>query len=167
MSSEVRKIREQLRKIAGSGIQAVHITAEVTEVTDKDCTIKIGDLEIPGVLLFSTGNSGAMMIRPKKNTMVTVADLSGGELRDLVLIKVDDPEVIRYNLNGLAVEIDGVSKKVDVSNTVTSLSKLMEAIYDIISKLTVSTPNGPSGTPLPPTIASLEKFKMDFQQLLK
>jgi len=164
--SESRKIREKIREIAGSNGIA-HFTAYVTKVSDSDCTIKIGDLEIEHVKLFSIDTKGSLTIKPKVNTVVTVADLSDGQLRDLTLVKVDIPETIKYSENGLEVEIDSVEKKIDIKNSSISLTKLFTELYDIISKLTVSTPNGPSGTPLPPTITSLEKFKTDFQTLLK
>jgi hypothetical protein len=165
--TEFREIREKLRSIAETGQSAPFRIAEVTKVTDSDCSIMIGELEITGVKLFSIIAPGGLLIKPKVGSMVTVIDLSNGLLRDLLLVKVDHAELISYDQDGLTVEIDSVSKKVDISNKTTSISKLMGQVADIISKLTVSTPNGPSGTPLPPTITALEKFKTDYQQLLK
>jgi hypothetical protein len=166
--SELRTIREHIRDISGlKDLGAPFFTATVTKVSDTDCSVMYGALELSGVKLFSIGDPGTFLVKPKKGSLVTVADLSQGKLRDLVIIKADKVELIKYAENGLTVEIDSVSKKVDISNNTTSLTKLMTAVYDIISKLTVSTPNGPSGTPLPPTVMALEKFKTDFQTLLK
>jgi hypothetical protein len=166
--SELREIRQRIRDISGlNDLGAPFFTATVTSVTDKDCSVMFGTLELTGVKLFSIGAPGTMLIKPKKDSTVTVADLSQGKLRDLVIIKADEVELIKYDQDGLVVEIDSVSGKVDVKNDKTSLTKLMTSIHDIISKLQVSTPNGPSGTPLPPTVTALEKFKTDFQNLLK
>jgi hypothetical protein len=165
--TEAREIREKLRAIAETGKAAPFRIGEVTKVSDTDCSVMIGELEITGVKLFSIIDQGGLLVKPKKGSMVTMVDLSNGLLRDLVVVKTDHAGKILYEENGLTVEIDSVSKKVDISNSSISLTKLMTSVYDIISKLTVSTPNGPSGTPLPPTITALEKFKTDFQQLLK
>lgn len=165
--TEYRDIREKLRSIAETGKAVPFRVGEVTKVSDKECSVMIGTLEITGVKLFSVIDQGGLLIKPKKGTMVTMVDLSNGLLRDLVVIKTDHAEKVLYDQDGLIVEIDSTSGKIDISNRSTSLTKLLTSLYDIISKLTVSTPNGPSGTPLPPTITALEKFKTDFQQLLK
>ena len=166
--SDLRTIRQHIRDIAGvNDLGSPFLTGMVSKVSETDCSVMIGALELTGVRLFSIGNPGAMLIKPKKGSMVTVADLSQGKLRDLMIIKADQVELIKYNENGLVVEIDSVTKKIDIKNDSISLNQLMTSVYDIISKLTVSTPNGPSGTPLPPTVTALEKFKTDFQNLLK
>lgn len=165
--SDARRIREHIRQISEAGQHVAHFVAEVTKVSNTDCTVKLGELELEGVRLFSVDAAGTLLVKPKKGTKVTVADLSGGRLRDMELVKVDSPELIKYESNGLVVAIDSTSKKVDIHNNTTGMKALMTAVYDIISKLTVSTPNGPSGTPLPPTITALEKFKKDFETLLK
>lgn len=165
--SDVRKIREYVRRISEAGRYVAHFVAEVKSVSGPSCTVLLGDLELEGVRLFSVDNAGTLLIKPKAGSKVTVADLSGGQLRDMELVKVDSPELIAYAMNGLVVEIDSTTKKVDIHNSSVSLSGLMTSVYEIISKLTVSTPNGASGTPLPPTVQALEKFKQDFGTLLK
>lgn len=165
--SEARKIREHIRQISEAGKHVAHFTGEVTQVSDTDCTVQLGEMELEGVRLFSVDDAGTLLVKPKVGTKVTVADLSGGQLRDMELVKVDSPELIKYDMNGLVVAIDSTIKKIDIHNNSVSLKGLMSSMYDIISKLTVSTPNGPSGTPLPPTIQALEKFKEDFGKLLK
>lgn len=166
--NEAREIRESIRKISGFGdIGNSLFTAEVIDTSETSCTIELGEMKLKDVRLFSVEAAGKLLLKPKIGSKVTVADLSMGALRDLQVIKADEVELIRFSQDNLVIEIDSVSKKVDVSNPTTSLTKLFTALYDIISKLTVSTPNGPSGTPLPPTITSLEKFKTDFQKLLK
>ncbi|MCX6266856.1 MAG: hypothetical protein NTW16_05790 [Bacteroidetes bacterium] len=166
--SELHEIRDRIRNISGiKELGAPFFTAEVTEVSDNDCSVIYGTTTLTKVKLFSIGEAGKLLIKPKVGSKVTVADLSQGKLRDLIIIKADEVELIKYDQDGLVVEIDSVAKKINIKNDSTSLTKLMTSVYDIISKLTVSTPNGPSGTPLPPTVTALEKFKTDFQNLLK
>ena len=166
--SDIRNIREHIQNISGlKDLGKPFFTAEVSSVTDTDCSIMYGTLELTGVKLFSIGSAGKLLVKPKKGSKVTVADLSQGKLRDLVIIKADEVELIRYDQDGLTFEIDSLSKKIDIKNDTVSLTKIFGSLADIISKLTVSTPNGPSGTPLPPTLAAIEKFKTDFQTLLK
>ena len=142
-------------------------TAQVTAVGEADCSVLHGAMTLSGVKLFSSGQPGKLLIKPKVGSMVTVADFSQGKLRDLTVIKADEVELIKYDQDGLTVEIDSVSKMVDIKNNTTSLSKLFASVADIISGITVSTPMGNSGTPLLPTTLLIEKFKMDFQSLLK
>lgn len=166
--NEARTIRESIRKIAGlSDLGSSVFTAEVKSVTDTECTVLYGSLEITGVKLFSISSAGKLLIKPKKGCMVTIADLSGGELRDLVMIKADEVELIRYNQDNLVVEIDSVSKKVDISNASTSLTKIMDALYDLLQSFKVLTPQGPSEGLQVDTMTGLEQFKTTYQQLLK
>jgi hypothetical protein len=166
--SDLREIRQRIRDISGlNDLGQPFFIATVTKVSDKDCSVMYGTLELSEVKLFSIIDPGKLLIKPKVGSMVIVADLSQGKLRDLAIIKADEVELIKYDQDGLVVEIDSVAKKVNIKNNTTSLTKLFASVSDIISKLTVSTPNGPSGTPLPPTIAAIEKFKMDYQSLLK
>lgn len=185
MSGEIGKIREAIQRIAGTYQPgSVLFTAEVTAVTETDCTIKIGEMEVTGVKLFSIEEAGNLLVKPVVNTMVTVADLSGGQLRDLVVIKVDKVELVKYEQDGLIVLIDSVNKivkvengltmlidggdsKASVSNDNASLKDLFASIADILQTLTVSTPAGPSGTPLPPTIQKITQLNTDLNNLLK
>jgi hypothetical protein len=65
------------------------------------------------------------------------------------------------------VIIDSTDKKVSIKNADTSLLQLFGDLKSIIEQLTVSTPNGPSGTPLPPTLQALAQFDLDYKKLFK
>ncbi|MEI6683425.1 MAG: hypothetical protein WCO44_12385 [Bacteroidota bacterium] len=166
--TDVTQIRDSIRKIAGfDGLGSSFFTAQVKSVSETDCSVMYGTMEITGVKLFSIDAAGKLLIKPKKGSMVTVADLSAGKLRDLVIIKADQVELIRYNQDGLIVEIDSVSKKVDISNASTSLTKIMEALHDLLQSFKVLTPQGPSEGLQVDTMTSLEQFQTTFKQLLK
>lgn len=142
--------------------------AEIKSVDGDFCTIVVADLEIEGVCLNATGSDvqDKLIITPKAGTMALVGSLSG-DLRELVILKVNEPELISYTYGGLEVIIDSTDSKVSVKNSDLSLVDLFSSIMDIITNLTVSTPNGPSGTPLPPTIQAIQQFNLDMQKLLK
>ncbi|KAF0203156.1 MAG: hypothetical protein FD170_1428, partial [Bacteroidetes bacterium] len=144
-------------------------TAEVVSVTDVDCTVKLADLEITGVKLFSIGAEGKNTIKPAKGSMVTVLDLSNGKLRDLCLVKVDEPEFIKFDLDGLVLELDAMTGKADISSGRVSLKSLFESLATILTSLKVAVlaPNAPSGTITPDTLTLVNKFKTDFKALLK
>lgn len=168
MSGEIGKIREAIQRIAGTYQPgAVLFTAEVISVAETECTIMIGETKVSGVKLFSVEEAGNLLIKPVINTMVTVADLSAGQLRDLVIVKVDKVELIHFVQDGLTIEIDSTTGKVDIRNKEISFNELMQTMADIIKGLTVSTPAGPSGTPLPPTLQAVTKFETNFKKLLK
>lgn len=168
MSDKAAEIREYIRQIAGAGkaTGAVVFSAEVTAVTDQDCTVKLGDLELTKVRLFSQATeTGNILLKPKVGTMATV--LSDPELRDLHLIQADKITSVKFEENGLVIEYDSETKKVDIKNDQVGLKDLFQAVADIIKQLTVSTPAGPSGPPLPPTISQITQFETDFKLLLK
>lgn len=165
MDKEAKAI-DMLRSISKKGDCFFYAT--VTKITGDTCSVKIAELELSDVRIKATndGSADKLTVTPLKGSKVIVG-CNNGDLRDLFLVKVDKAALISYKQNGLEVEIDSQTKKIDIKNSSTSLTKLMTSLYDIISKLTVQTPSGSSTTPLPPTIMALEKFKTDFQMLLK
>ncbi len=142
--------------------------AEVKSVQGDTCTIFVVDLELDGVCLNATGAEiqDKLIITPKVGTMALIGSISG-DLRELVVLKVNEPEVITYTYGGLEVIIDSTDSKISIKNSGISLVDLFGSIMDIITNLTVSTPNGPSGTPLPPTIQAIQQFNVDMDKLLK
>jgi hypothetical protein len=95
-----------------------------------------------------------------------------------------DTEKINYTNGNLQINIDAQSKVIDIINKVNisidseagtvqikndqvSLVDLFTEMVNILKTLTVSTPAGPSGTPLPPTIQLVTQFETDFKKILK
>lgn len=142
--------------------------ATVKEITGDTCTITVNDLDLTDVRIKATddGNADKLLIIPAQGSNVIVG-ANNGELADLFVVKADDPEVITWKHKDMEVEIDSVTGKVSVKNGKVSLVDLFNSLHDIINELTVSTPAGPSGTPLPPTVQALAKFKQDLSELLK
>lgn len=165
--NRLNDIKESLTHIAGKAQTSHVFTAEVVSATDTTADVLYNDMKLTGVKLFSILASGGLLVKPAAGSTVTVLDMSRGQLRDLVIVKVDTPELITMNLNSLAIEADAVAGKVAVSASGVSLIDLMASLANIIKQLTVSTPAGPSGTPLPPTLQQVTQFETDFKKLLK
>ncbi len=102
------EIAKALRQIVGrDGNSAPVFTGEVKSVEGETCTVLIGELEVPDVLLTPAddGKEGKLIITPKEGSMVTVADLSGGELRHLSVVQWG--EVEKITLTADSIELNG------------------------------------------------------------
>ena len=97
-----KEIKEAIRSIAGvPGM--MFVMGKVESVGDETCSVKIADrLVINDVRLNASadGNADNILIKPKVGSMVMMADLSGGELRSLVVISFSA-------LNSMTVRFDG------------------------------------------------------------
>ncbi len=170
MSGRAKEIREAIQWISSSGnTPSAIFVAEVISSTDQDCKVRVGDMELTGVNLLSVVSEGDLLIKPAPGSMVTVIDFSRGAFRDLCVVKVDRPELIRFGHQSLAFELDGKSGKVEVSGNGVSLRSLFESLSGLIKglKVAVLAPNAPSGTITPDTLALVTEFEMKFKQLLK
>lgn len=101
------EIARAIRAINGTNIGPALFTAEVKSVEGETCTVKTGDFEIPDVLLTPAddGKEGKLIITPKVGSMVSVADLSGGELRRLTVVQWGEVEKIAFTAD--SIELNG------------------------------------------------------------
>ncbi len=162
------ELKRLLREVVGFE-NSLPIPAKVIEVNGDHCSVEVEeDLVLTDVKLKATIGAGdnQLLITPKIGTNVLLMSLTG-ELDNLTIVKVDEVESVSFKQKDLSVLLDGKDNKVSVKNSDTSLLDLFGALKDIIGKITVTTPVGPSGTPLPPTITALTKFEQDFKKLLK
>lgn len=120
---------------SGNGGTAL-FTAEVKSVEGETCTVLIGELEVPDVLLTPAdeGADGKLVITPKVGSQVTVADLSGGELRQLAVVHWGEVEKISLTAdsielnggdNGGLVKIEALTDK--INNIEKDINKLKQA----------------------------------------
>ncbi|KMQ70244.1 hypothetical protein [Chryseobacterium koreense] len=164
---KLKQLKANFREIVGANPN-FPITAEVLEIDEDTCTVKLPNgLEVPGVRLKATQDGeDNLLIIPKVGSSVLVLS-SDGTVDNLTVIKCDVAEKIIFNENGLEVEIDSETKKIKVQNEQTSLKQLFSQLTEILKTLKVFTPVGPSGTPLPDTIAKIIQFENDFKTILK
>ena len=163
-------IKDQIKKIIGmDAMYLLPIAGTVISVASETCTVKIDSgLEIPEVRMkaFINNSDSKLLIVPKVGSRVQCLSLTGN-LNDITLIQVDEPELIECKLNDLSFVLDGEDNKVSISNQSNDLLGILEDLSGIIKQLTVSTGVGPSGTPLPPTIGSLNQWETAVKTLIK
>ena len=166
--TEIKKIAELIKSIGGYK-PFNPILALVTSVDTDTCTVKLSTgLEIPDVRLKSiVDDSGDyFVIKPSINSNVWLLPLNDS-IEELIVIKYDKIQSFEVKSNGLIFLIDGTDGKISIKNDTTNLLDVFQDFKDLISQLTVSTGVGPSGTPLPPTILSLNSVETKFKSLLK
>ena len=161
------EVKRLIREIVGT-VPNLPIQAIVTKVDDFTISAKIGELEIDNILLKTQveNNDNFMVQRPKIGSPVTLLSVDG-TLNSLQVVKINEVEEFEYYHNGLTIKLDGKDGKLIVKNNEVNLYQLMTDLATIVKQLKVYTAVGPSGTPLPDTIARVEQFEQDFKQLLK
>lgn len=90
--------------------------ATVTKITGDTCSVKITDLELTDVRLKATDNGAddKLLLTPKVNSLVIVGS-NHGDLTDLMVIRVDDPEKILYKHQDITIDIDGSTGKIIIN----------------------------------------------------
>ena len=161
------EVKRLIREIVGA-VPNLPIQAVVTKVENFTISAKIGELEIDNILLKTQveNNDNFMVQRPKIGSPVTLLSVDG-TLNSLQVVKINEVEEFEYHHNGLTVKLDGKDGKLIVKNETVDLCQLMSDLAAIVKLLKVYTAVGPSGAPLPDTIARVTKFEQDFKQLLK
>lgn len=142
------QIGSRLREINGNGFRSTVIfTAHVEEITETTCTVSLGGMKLSDVRLRSVINKNdeQLLIIPKVKSYVTVADLSGGQLRELC--------VIAYS------EIESIHMKIKDSNTDQDLTLDMDSNGIVINGGTIGAVKADKMT------AWMEKVYDDLQTL--
>lgn len=130
------EIARVIKAITGGNGGTALFTAEVKSVEGETCTVLVGELEVPDVLLTPAdeGADGKLLITPKEGSQVTVADLSGGELRHLAVVHWGEVEKISLTAdsielnggdNGGLVKIEALTDK--INNIEKDINKLKQA----------------------------------------
>lgn len=90
---------------------------EVVYVSGDLCTARLGDLEIPGIRLASVegGAAGGIAVTPARGSAILVADISLGELRELVAVAYSEVDAIAFQggENGGLVIAGGVAGRLN------------------------------------------------------
>jgi hypothetical protein len=144
------------------------VPMQVKAITGESCTVVYGDLELTDVRLKATinGSGNKLLLLPKVGSMVLVGSLTN-DLKDLAVLQVDELQEINYEQDGFKLELDTTTGKFLIENQQVGLKGLLQQLTDLLKQFKVYTPDGPSGTPLPDTVASIMQFETSFKQLLK
>lgn len=159
------ELKRRLRDLVNA--QRNHpLHGRVTAVNGDTCSVLIGGLELSNIRLKSTtGGDNRLLITPKIGTDVTLLS-SDGTIDNLSVIIVDRIAKLELKEADFRLEIDCEAKKLGFGNSETNIYQLMDDLQQLLKQLKVHTPSGPSGTPLPDSIARIEQFESDFKKIL-
>lgn len=123
------------------------------------------------VLQQSTGTN-IVFILPSVDTQVVCWLESGKNIALGALFSDRDATPSGVKADGYYQRVGDVSfqiegDKASLKNSSSDLKTILNDILNAIQNLTVSTPMGPSGTPLPPTVQAIEKCVQDLNNLLQ
>ncbi len=168
MSDSYKKLVDVIRAAVVDGPTLPLTPMQVKAITGQSCTVVYGDLELTEVRLQATinGNTNTVLVIPKIGSSVLVGSLTG-DLKELVVLKVDELQKIQVLQDGVTIEFDFTTGKLEVSNSGVSLKGLFQQLVDLLKAFKVFTPTGPSGTALPTTVTMINQFETDFKKLLK
>lgn len=103
---------------------------------------------------------------PKVGTNVICGTLNG-DLSDLFVIQCEAVEKIVYVRGTLKMSIDGEDGKISAESEGVSVLGLFDSLANILKELKVYTNIGPSGNPLPDTIAQIQAFEKEVRTVFK
>ena len=133
------EVRDVIRKICGVDNQGlIFFNAEVVTVDDETCTVKRNGIEHTDVRLAAVvdGNTKNLLIKPKVGSMVLIADLSEGLMRDLAIIGWSEVETITIN----GGDLGGLTKTKVLKTQLDKLTKRVDALISAINGAPVATP---------------------------
>ena len=183
---EYSKIAQAIRTIAGVTAGGASIfPAEVKQTDGMTCSVLIGELELTDVRLRAVVNNeqDQLLLTPKQGSKVLVADLSGGDLRDLCVIQFSEIETIDLtvgktklhieddkiemndgNLGGLIKIQDLTDKLNDLTQTVNSLINSYNAHTHIVSTTGTAVKQEGTAAPTTSTATTAQTFnKSDYE----
>ena len=156
------QIAQAIRRIAGVKVGGATIfPAVVKQVDGAVCTVTVGDLDISDVRLRAVINNDQDQILriPKQNSQVLVADMSGGEFCELVVIEQSQTEKIDLTIGQTTLVIEdgkitinggNLNGLVKIQELTDKLNNLVQEINAIKTKFNAHTHSvkttAPAGT---------------------
>ena len=154
--SRTQEIKEAIRAIAGGNRGgSLFLVGEVKSVDGETCTVDVAGLEIDEVRLTAVndGADGKLLLTPKEGSMVLLADMSGGTLRDLAVVGFTNVEKVEATCDSIELnggDNGGLVNIESLKNNLDSLKKYVEAMKSAIANGFTSVgastaANGPAG----------------------
>lgn len=131
--SKEQDIKEAIRAIAGRGGGRLWLVGVVKSVEGESCTVDVGGLELTDVRLTaaSDGADGKLLLTPKEGSAVLLADLSGGELRDLAVVGYTAVESIEATCEQITLNGGENGGLVNIENLVSKLNTIEKDINSL------------------------------------
>jgi len=166
------KIAQKVKEIASkNGLGTSIFPAKVTAVSGNTCTVDIGGLAIADVRLKAVvdNNTNQVIILPKKDSHVLVADLSGGNYRQLAVISYSEVEKVSIKISETTISVDkngivlngGTSGAVDIVKLISWMSSVKTDLTTISTSLSGLL----GGAPVPVTTPTPEKANFEDNKL--
>lgn len=114
------KIKGLIRSITGTDRPSFGFRLmEVVSVEGDLCRAKIDDLEIPDIRLSSIngGSRNGLLVTPATGSIILVADLSCGNLRELCAVAYSEIESVRFHQGDTTITADGEKTEVVVGES--------------------------------------------------
>lgn len=114
------KIRELLRTITGTDRPKFDFRLmEVVAIDGDLCQARMGDFVIPGIRLSSIGggSENGLLITPTIGSVILVADISCGALRELNAVGYSEIDSIRFHKGSTTVRADAGAVDVTVGSS--------------------------------------------------
>ncbi|MCD8041446.1 MAG: hypothetical protein LUH10_00120 [Tannerellaceae bacterium] len=114
------RIKDLVQGIAGTNRKRYPFRLmEVVSVEGDLCRAKMESFEIPGIRLspIINGSENGVLITPSEGSIILVADISNGELRDLVAIAYTEIDSIRVHKGDTTIYADNQSVSVEVGES--------------------------------------------------
>lgn len=114
------KIKGLIRSITGTDRPSFGFRLmEVVSVEGDLCRAKIDDLEIPDIRLSSIngGSENGLLVTPATGSIILVADLSCGNLRELCAVAYSEIESVRFHQGDTTITADGKKTEVVVGGS--------------------------------------------------
>lgn len=101
------KIKDAIKEMGGTLLPGLKI-AKVVSCSGYTCTIQMDTLQLKDVRLRAVvnNNEDKVLITPKAGSYVLVYDMSGGKMRDLVVVSCSEVEKIEIKTENTTVDID-------------------------------------------------------------
>lgn len=139
-----REIRELLKDISG-GSGVPFVIGEVVSVESETCTVKVaGRVTVGDVRLNASadGNGGNILVKPAMGSMVLMADLSGGDLRELVVTAWSEIDTVTVKFKGDVVINGGENEGLVCIN---ELKENLESIKTYVETMNAAISTGLAG----------------------
>lgn len=166
--SKGRNIQEFKKILQGQTKEMIEVQTHwvVTKSVDWDtkrmvATGLLDGLDFSNVLL----GLGSVYLKPTPKSKCLIG-LINNNPASAFLIEAEEIEAVEINDKaGFKTVLN--NGKLLVKNEQVSFFSIMTDLADLLKQLKVSTPNGPSGTPLPASIQAITKFETDLGKILE
>lgn len=141
--SRLQDIKEAIRSICGKETgNGLFLVGKVKNVDGESCTVDIAGIELDEVRLTAVndGADGKLLLIPKTDSMVLLADMSGGELRDLAVVGFTNVEKIEATCEQITLNGGDNGGLVNIKDLTDKLNNLEKDINKLKQVFTLWTP---------------------------